>query len=160
VGFEGYYEISDHGHVRSVERDLVYTNGYRRTQPSSLIRGFQRKSGHIAVTLWREGKPTNRLVHQLVAEAFIGPRPFGMHVCHNDGIPDNNHVSNLRIDTPAANAADKVIHGTNRGRPKAISPTVLADILAARQQGDTYRTIAARTGLALATIQRHVRNAA
>jgi hypothetical protein len=44
--------------------------------------------------------------------AFIGPRPDGMSVCHNDGDLLNNHYTNLRYDTPKANTADMLIHGT------------------------------------------------
>ncbi len=49
--------------------------------------------------------------HVIVAETLIGPRPFGMQVCHNDGNPLNNHPSNLRWGTPKQNGEDKVRHG-------------------------------------------------
>jgi hypothetical protein len=53
------------------------------------------------------------LVHCLVLEAFVGPRPLGMEGCHNDGDQQNNKLSNLRWDTPQGNAADKIKHGTS-----------------------------------------------
>ncbi len=49
-------------------------------------------------------------VHHLVAEAFIGPRPPGMVVCHNNGDPLDNRVENLRYDTQANNITDMHDH--------------------------------------------------
>lgn len=70
--------------------------------------------GYHSVTLCRNGKKCYRSVHRLIAYVFIGDVPDGKHVCHYDGDPSNNNVSNLRIDTPAGNAADKERHGTLR----------------------------------------------
>jgi hypothetical protein len=44
--------------------------------------------------------------------AFIGPKPDGMVVCHNDGDKLNNHYANLRYDTHKSNASDMLLHGT------------------------------------------------
>ena len=63
------------------------------------------------------GKQVPLYSHRLVALAWIGPQPEGMEVCHDDGDPTNNHVSNLRWDTHQANASDMVRHG-RAGRPK------------------------------------------
>jgi hypothetical protein len=54
-----------------------------------------------------------RLVHHLILEAFVGPRPAGLIGCHNDGNPQNNWPSNLRWDTHASNSADMLAHGTH-----------------------------------------------
>ena len=54
-----------------------------------------------------------KLVHRLVLEAFVGPAPVGAFGCHYpDRNPGNNHIANLRWDTPAANTADALVHGT------------------------------------------------
>lgn len=71
-----------------------------------------RKDGRLSVVLNREGRRRTRLIHQLVLEAFVGPRPNGMEGCHNDGICTNNVWTNLRWDTRAGNAADTKRHGT------------------------------------------------
>ena len=71
--------------------------------------------GYRYVALFYDDQKRRRPVHQLVAEAFIGPRPPGLHVCHNDGDPANNQPSNLRYDTPSENSYDTVRHGHHRG---------------------------------------------
>ena len=72
----------------------------RWLKPSSDRRGYQRVSVVVA------GRSCTRAVHQLIAEAFHGPRPEGMEVCHNDGDPANNTPDNLRWDTHANNMAE------------------------------------------------------
>ena len=73
-------------------------------------------NGRIRVTLtpYRDGRhypmvtigKASHRVHCLVALAFLGERPPGQHVCHNDGSTTNNRPDNLRYDTPSANAID------------------------------------------------------
>lgn len=60
------------------------------------------------------GRRRSVRVHVLVAEAFLGPRPEGHHVAHLNGNAADNRAANLAYKTPKENAADKVIHGTNR----------------------------------------------
>ena len=66
-------------------------------------------------TYWLQDKHKRRArasAHVLVMEAYFGPRPQGLSVCHNDGNYLNNNISNLRYDTAKGNAADKILHGT------------------------------------------------
>jgi hypothetical protein len=107
-GWEGLYEASDDGQVRSVER---ITGGYRRR--GVLICGSLVKGGYRQICLSREGGRQYLLVHRLVALTFIGPCPDGLQACHNDGDSSNNAVRNLRYDTASANELDKVRHGTH-----------------------------------------------
>ena len=60
--------------------------------------------GYFFVTLYANGKPTRRPIHQLVLEAFEGPCPDGMQVSHLDESRDNNRLSNLAYATPVENA--------------------------------------------------------
>ncbi|WP_415649104.1 NUMOD4 motif-containing HNH endonuclease [Rhodococcus ruber] len=110
--FEGYYEVSDLGRIRSVDRVIVRKNGSRQTVRSRILALHPNVvSGYPQVHLYISGHGTMLYAHQLVAAAFIGPRPDGMYVCHKDGNPQNNAASNLRYDTPSSNMYDRVHHG-------------------------------------------------
>lgn len=65
------------------------------------------------VSFRRDGRLFPRPIHLLVLETFVGPCPEGMEGCHNDGIPEHNHIGNLRWDTHANNMADRKKHGRN-----------------------------------------------
>ena len=105
AGYEGYYEVSNLGRIRSLAR-----NG-RPTMVKKLT--IKNKFGHRVVTLCVGGEKTIKNVGPLVLTAFVGPRPEGLVTCHNDGDPANNRVSNLRWDTQSNNLFDAVAHGTH-----------------------------------------------
>lgn len=119
VGFEGCYEISSAGRVRSLDRQATEI---RRGKPC--VRTFKGKllspgvmaSGHLFVML---GRGNGRLVHHLVLEAFIGPRPDGLECLHDNDIPDDNWFQNLRWGTRAENIEDAFRNG---GRIRSQNP--------------------------------------
>lgn len=106
-----YYEVSSLGRVRSLDRLVPggrYPGSMRRMRGRVLAPGAS-KTGYLRVKL---GTGPWYSVHGLVAAAFIGPRPEGMQVCHNDGDKLNNRRENLRYDTASENVRDSVRHGT------------------------------------------------
>lgn len=117
VGWEGYYEVSDHGRIRSIDRIMMRNNGSPFTVRSTIIKPNRKRkrTGHTAVHLYRDGRETRAvmLVHRAVMEAFKGLCPPGLECCHNDGDATNNHVDNLRWDTHKANGEDAVRHRTH-----------------------------------------------
>lgn len=107
VGFEGRYEVSADGRVRT-----VLTRVAERYKADLRIRVGSR--GYLVVSLRdAAGKSYLVAVHKIVARAFLGPCPPGMQVAHNDGTRTNANASNLRYATPAENQADRVAHGTD-----------------------------------------------
>ncbi len=116
VGFEGLYEVSSHGRVRSLDRVTERNHlGTLLKQPfkGRLLSPGTSKCGHQYVDLSKNGEKTRKYAHEIVAAAFIGPRPEKHHVCHNDGNGGHNTVTNLRYDTPTGNAKDRHAHGTD-----------------------------------------------
>lgn len=99
AGFEGFYDVSNMGRVWSAKT-------------AKLLQGAAAR-GCSRVTLFAKKRARYAAIHQLVLEAFVGPRPPGMECCHNDGNPANNHVENLRWDTHASNMADMIRHGSS-----------------------------------------------
>jgi hypothetical protein len=116
VGYEGRYEVSSWGRVRSIDRYVEHNSRWglqRRIVNGRMLRLRIINGGYYCICAWKDGKPRYPHVAHMVAEAFIGPRPRGnIQVCHNDGNPKNNAVGNLRYDTIKNNHADKRKHGT------------------------------------------------
>lgn len=113
VGYEGLYEVSDHGLVRSVERWVQHRGRHWHPYKSVVLAPHLDPKGYKRVKLSRQDDDRNRLVHQLVAEAFIGPRPEGMVTRHLNGDNVDNRPQNLAYGTHAENNADLVRHGTH-----------------------------------------------
>lgn len=85
-----------------------------RGLPLRPLRSHVHRSGYPAVNLSCDGRNSTRLLHHLVAEAFLGPRPEGSLVLHWDDDPTNAALSNLRYGTPSENGKDAVRNGSNR----------------------------------------------
>lgn len=120
VGFEGFYEVSSLGRVRSLDRVEKIRN--RWGDMDRVKRGKILKPGlrdrHLTVDLRAPGRiPRHYLVHRLVLEAFVGPapkdRPLALH--WND-VPTDNRRENLRWGSVADNAHDSVRNGTHYNR--------------------------------------------
>jgi len=107
VDYEGYYEVSNIGQVRRVGKATGAVVGRIR-------KTWAKKSGHLALPLSRGNVITTHYVHRIVARAFIGEPEAGQEVCHNNGIPNDNRVVNLRWGTHSENMYDAVRHGVNR----------------------------------------------
>jgi hypothetical protein len=101
------YEVSNRGRVRSY-RSPGKTPGLMPVP--TLLSVSPTKAGYGQVTLAAPRR--KRYVHELVAAAFLGPRPLGAQIAHGDGNGLNNRVRNLRYATPVENSADRIIHGT------------------------------------------------
>lgn len=127
VGYEGFYEVSDQGRVRSVDRHILYSNGKTCFWRGRVLRQSPCMGGYMKITLSKGSRLRTLKPHVLVLEAFVGPRPEGMEACHNDGNVTNNRLSNLRWDTPFGNAKDKDRHGTN-SKGERHGATALSDI--------------------------------
>ena len=114
-GFEGYYEVSDLGRVRSLDRDVVYLNGKVRHYNGQMIKQtINKKYNRPTIILTKDRKRHYKYPHILVAEAFIGERPEGYHVCHINGDCHDNRLINLRYDTVSQNAIDIYRYGSKR----------------------------------------------
>jgi len=108
-GYEGRYSVSNLGEVRSESRRVESYGGRHRMTGQHVMKP-RAKDGYPAVELFIDGIGKWRTIHSLVALAFIGPRPEGMQVCHNDGTRTNNVPTNLRYDTQSGNCADRRLH--------------------------------------------------
>ena len=108
VGYEGLYEVSDKGNVYSVERkDTIGRKCGGRT-----LTPRPHPKGYLQVTLYKDGVSKHKMIHRLVADAFIAnPKSF-LEVNHLDEVKTNNELSNLEWCTSGHN----VNHGTRNER--------------------------------------------
>lgn len=94
-GFEGLYQVSSMGNVKSLERQVRANTCGIRTLREKILSDCMNKSGYNLVVLCKNGKRINKMIHRLVAEAFI-PNPNNVsEVNHKDENKRNNCVSNL-----------------------------------------------------------------
>lgn len=113
VGFEGLYEVSDEGRVRSLTHLVPCRGGATRTVHGRIRSSAGLLKGYPAVNLSAGRRTQMRTVHVMVLEAFVGPRPTAAHEgCHGDGNPLNCRLANLRWGTKAENKSDSFAHGT------------------------------------------------
>jgi len=144
--YEGLYEVSDLGRVRSLDRTRLDKHGRAFTLRGVLKKAPLRKGSlYRMVVLSRDGKPKAKLVHRLVLSAFVGPCPDGMEGCHNNGDPGDNTLSNLRWDTRSANMQDKHKHGTSIAKLTVDEVTQIKTLLG--QGKMTQTAIAKKFGL-------------
>lgn len=106
-GFSAY-EVSDQGQVRSFQNNrwgLTPVPRLLKPQPRTIYR-------YVRITS-DEGRYKERLIHQLVLAAFVGPCPTGQVTRHLNGDGSDNRLANLRYGTHAENSRDTVRHGHN-----------------------------------------------
>ena len=102
------YEVSEFGDVRRIAK------GIRGGFVGKVMKAFVRADGYRMYILREANLSHHVKAHQLVAEEFLGPKPFpSAEVCHCDGSRDNDHYTNLRWDSRSGNHGDKVAHGTS-----------------------------------------------
>ena len=113
-GFEGLYEVSSLGAVRSLHRG-----------PRKLSATVVMASGGIPYRrfgMCRDGREKTISVHRAVALAFHGPAPVGAHARHLNGNSLDNRASNIAWGSPGDNQLDAVRHGTHTHARKTHCP--------------------------------------
>jgi hypothetical protein len=113
--------------------------------------------GYLTVGVCINGVKSRRGVHQLVADAFIGPVPKGYLVRHLDGNRSNNTPQNLAYGTPRQNAEDRKSHGRyfygeDHHNAKLTKNDVL-EIIRARNAGMKVKDLSTTYGVSVSTIE-------
>ena len=94
VGYEGLYEVSNWGRVKSLKRLVKSPRGYR-TVCERTLKPTKDSHGYLCVSLYKEGEMKFVKIHRLVAEAFLNNPDNLPQINHKDEDKTNNHVNNL-----------------------------------------------------------------
>lgn len=97
-GYEGKYQVSNQGKVRILKEMTLQSN----------------KNGYLTVNLYKNSKSKRKLVHRLVAEAFIINENNKPYINHKDTNKKNNNINNLEWCTPKENIQYSIKYGNNK----------------------------------------------
>lgn len=156
-GFEGLYEVSDAGRVRSLDRMVASKNGSQKLSRGRVLKGRARENGGYVEVILRAlpRPPVYALVHRLVLIAFVGPAPAGTEGRHDDGHRANNAVGNLLWSTHAENMQDQFKHGTkgaSHWHPRAVLNE--AEVSRIREGSESEVALSGALGVSVSTISR------
>lgn len=101
--YEGYYQVSNLGKVRSLDRVQEDSLGRKYPWKGKVMSPRINRDGYSQISLGKKGKVKTRTVHRLVAEAFLEKIPTKNYVNHKDGNKENNHLYNLEWCTAKEN---------------------------------------------------------
>ncbi len=109
--YEGFYQVSNLGNVRSLDR----INSYGRKLKGKVLKAAIRNTAYFAVCLCKNNKCNLINIHQLVAIAFLNHKPCGFKlvVNHINTNPKNNNLYNLEVITQRKNSNKKHINSSS-----------------------------------------------
>lgn len=114
-GYDGRYEVSTIGRVRSVPREVLYSAGYTRKNEGRVLKQAEKSKNsdcnYYVVSLSKDNVAKSVFVHRLVAEQFLERKPECNFVNHIDGDKHNNCVENLEWTTPRGNKLHAIYTG-------------------------------------------------
>lgn len=160
-GYEGSYQASNLGRVRSVDREIQHPiGGSRKVRGVILSPSRGTAGGHLQVRLHANGHKSGASVHRLVLLAFVG-QPEDGEVCrHLNGNPEDNRLENLAWGTRSENGQDMVRHGRSMRWPRSPVATLTPDrvklIRERYSNGERQSDIAEEFGLCQPTVSRIV----
>lgn len=148
AGYEGCYEVSNLGRVRSVARWVDTYNGGRMFVHGIIKSQHATPKGYMKVSLQHGSKKETRLVHRLVAQAFI-PNPDNLpEINHIDCNKSNNSVSNIEWCSGESNRSHAKAHGLF-ARGKHPHPIIMDGIVSF----DSINQCSKQTGIACKDIR-------
>jgi len=118
-GYEGFYEISSYGRVKSLVRMRKCKNQYGPytvEDPEKILRPGKNNHGYMSVVLYKDHKRKTKSVHRLVAKAFIDNPNNKIQVNHKNGLKHDNRIENLEWCTNSENQ----IHSYRTGLTKSV----------------------------------------
>jgi hypothetical protein len=162
VGFEGLYEVSSLGRVRSLDRAITCADRWGglcvRTLRGRVLAACPNSSGYLTVAL---GRGNGYRIYRLVAAAFLGPCPEGQEVRHGPGGQCDDRLVNLSYGTRSENHTDMIRDGTmlsgERQWMAKLTWATVAEIRARQANGEKKAALAREFAVSGATVSLLVR---
>lgn len=108
--FEGYYQCSNTGKVKSLRREVIHPKGnYFTTE--RVLKATKTKNGYMIVTLSVRGWNRSTYIHKIIATVFLGNPSGAREINHKNGDKTDNNVHNLEWCSHSAN----MIHAFENG---------------------------------------------
>lgn len=153
-GYEGFYEVSNLGFVRSVKRTYMDSIGRQVTRLGRDLKARVGVRGYPYVVLSKGGVRSTQKIHRIVVASFVQENiPENMVVCHLDRNKTNNQLRNLSIQTQKVNLSHRNLHGTGvLGERNNKAKLREVDIPKIRCDTRPYKQIAEEFGVSKFTI--------
>ena len=135
-GFEGFYQASNLGQVRSIDRTIKTSDGRQWVQPGKILSpDNNHKGGYLTVQLSRDGIAKRYLVHRLIASAFIPNPTYLPEVNHKNGSKRQNDAGNLEWSDRQKNIDHAVEHTLidNKGEKNQMAKLTESEVLEIRR---------------------------
>lgn len=158
VGYEGLYQVSSFGRVRSCDRYIDHYLGGKSFIKGAILKSNFDDGGYLKLSIYANGKKLTRTVHQLVAETFLGDRVKGRVVNHIDGCKANNSVANLEYCSHKDNIRHSYTMGlcaSREGEKNHQAKLTASDVREIRSllaSGEIHADIAKRFGVSRGAI--------
>lgn len=142
--YEGLYEISNFGKIRSKDRVVYQENNgsiCKHLYKGKILKCKKEKNNYIRVRLSKNGKATTKSLHRIVAEAFIPHTIENNIVTHLDNNPSNNIVNNLEWTTYKGNMQYAAKQGRMKFNPKNLKKaqeSLKKPVIAIDKDGNEY----------------------
>ena len=155
-GYKGYYEVSNKGRVRSLDRTIINSRGKKYKLKGKILKPSDDDRGYLRVCLTKKNKPKNKKIHKLVAQHFVkNPYPKKYIVInHKDGDKYNNYADNLIWCTYKMNSIHAVVNGL------LVFTLTVEDVIEIKKlidEGLSNKSIAKKYKVTVSTINR-IRN--
>lgn len=157
IGFEGCYEVSNLGRVRSIARQVVNGNRHQPV-PGGLMRQRFNKDGYLVINLKREGRRKTARVHKLVCEAFLGSVPPAKGIDHRDGDRSNNVLWNLRYMSQLENIRAAIARRGSWQRSSKLNRDEVVEIRRLYKEGMTQKQIGEQFGINQTSVSQIILN--
>ena len=163
-GYEGLYQVSNVGRVKSLKKTITYVNGRKNDMKEKILSICSDKDGYGTLGLTKNKKRYNKKVHRLVAEAFVYNKDKKPDVNHINGVKRDNNFNNLSWCTKSENTKHAIKNGLwhppiKKGVDSGRSTLTVEDVKNIRKSiGKTLKSLSIEFKTSSSVVHRIIKN--